>query len=183
MSEAPPPEVGSPAPDFSAPATGGETMTLRQYRGIRRVILSFYPRDFSLGCTRQLCTYRDHYAEIGRRNAVILGVSPNAPPSQQKFSRRHQFPFPLISDHDGHIARRYGVARSGRLFSAPRRVTFVIDEGGIVRGIIHHELAMRRHLAEALAVLDTLEKEVERETGGPTDRSPGARGAGGGRAR
>lgn len=157
MADTPPPAVGSPAPDFTAPATGGETITLRQYRGTRRVILSFYPRDFSWGCTRQLCSYRDHYAELGRRNAVIIGVSPNRPGSQQKFSDRYHFPFPLISDQEGSIARRYGVTRGW--LSSPRRVTFVIDEAGIIRGIIRHELAMRQHLTEAVGILDRLEKQ------------------------
>jgi peroxiredoxin Q/BCP len=157
MPESPFPAIGSLAPDFTAPATGGQTITLSQYRGTRRVILSFYPRDFSWGCTRQLCSYRDHYAELGRRNAVIIGVSPNTPDSQQKFSNRHHFPFPLVSDREGRIARRYGVAR--RLGSSLRRVTFVIDDAGIIRGIIRHELAMRQHLTEALGVLDRLETQ------------------------
>jgi len=148
--------VGSPAPDFSAPGTGGETITLSQFRNNRRVVLSFYPRDFSWGCTRQLCSYRDGYAEFTRRNAIVLGVSRNPPPSQARFAELNRLPFTLISDYVGNIARRYGVTRLGGLLSFPRRVTFVIDERGVIRGAICHEIAVGRHLSEALEILDGL---------------------------
>jgi peroxiredoxin Q/BCP len=150
------PTLGQPAPDFAAPATGGETVTLAQFRQTHRVVLSFYPRDFSSGCTRQLCSYRDGYGEVTRRRAIVVGVSRNSPDSQAAFAERNRLPFPLISDRDGTIARRYGVLRLGGLIPFPRRVTFVIDEEGIIRGILRHELAVGRHLKEALAILDEI---------------------------
>jgi len=148
--------VGSLAPDFSAPGSGGETVTLRQFRNNLRVVLSFYPRDFSWGCSRQLCSYRDGYAQFTMRNAIVLGVSRNQRSSQAKFAELNSLPFTLISDDDGSIARSYGVTRLAGLLPFPRRVTFVIDERGIIRGAISHEIAVGRHLTEALEILDRL---------------------------
>ena len=152
-------EVGSSAPDFTAPATGGGAITLSDFLHRHRVVLSFYPQDFSWGCSRQLCSYRDEHAEFSRRNAVVLGISQNTPDSQASFAARNGFPFPLLSDNKGIVARRYGVARLGGFLPFPRRVTFVIDEEGVIRGMIRHELGVGRHLTEALSILDQMKAE------------------------
>jgi len=150
------PVVGSPAPDFTAEVSGGSLITLSQFRHHHHVVLSFYPRDFSWGCTRQLCGYRDRFEEFQRRHAVVIAISGNRSESQTRFAQRHRFPFLLISDRDRRIRRAYGVLRLGGLVPLPKRITFVINQEGIIRGTIHHELAVERHLAESLVLLDEM---------------------------
>ena len=131
-------------------------ITLSQFRHHHHVVLSFYPRDFSWGCTRQLCGYRDRFEEFQRRHAVVIAVSGNRAESQTRFAGRHSFPFLLISDREGRIRRAYGVLRLGGVIPLPRRTTFVIDQEGMIRGIIHHELAVQRHFTESLTLLDEI---------------------------
>ncbi len=124
---------GDPAPDFTARADTGETVSPSDYRG-RKVVLYFYPKDDTGGCTSQACLFRDHYPEIEDRNAVVLGVSPDGVESHRKFKQKHGLPFPLLVDADHEIAERYGVwgekSMYGRKYMGIIRSHFVIDEEG-----------------------------------------------------
>jgi peroxiredoxin Q/BCP len=117
--------IGDPAPDFVLPSDSGKAVTLSEFRG-RRVILYFYPKDDTPGCTTQACGFRDHYPEITERNAVVLGISPDGVESHRRFKTRHGLPFLLLADSDHSVAKSYGAWSGLRLI----RSHFVIDEHG-----------------------------------------------------
>ena len=149
---------GTPAPDFTARLSSGEEITLSRYRGKRSVVLSFYPADFTPGCTKQACSYRDHHGEIERLGAVLLGVSADGPARHAEFIRVHGLPYPLISDPERNILRLYGAERFGGGILPARRVTYVIDAEGVIRLAAHHELLVGRHIREILKTLRSLPK-------------------------
>ncbi len=128
-------KIGEPAPDFAAISDSGEQVRLSDYRG-KRVVLYFYPKDDTPGCTTQACGFRDNYAAIEEQNAVVLGVSPDGQKSHQKFKSKYDLPFTLIMDEDHAIAEKYGVwgekSNYGRTYMGIIRSHFVIDEEGII---------------------------------------------------
>ncbi len=121
--------IGDEAPNFALPSDSGKTIKLSDYRG-KRVILYFYPKDFTSGCTTQACGFRDNIGRIEEGNAVVLGVSPDDVGSHRKFRVQYHLPFPLLADTDHRIARMYGVWRDGLPFPGVIRSHFVIDENG-----------------------------------------------------
>jgi peroxiredoxin Q/BCP len=127
------PQVGTPAPNFTAATDSGATVKLSDYRG-RRVVLYFYPKDDTPGCTTQACGFRDNYPVIEERNAVVLGVSPDSAKSHQKFKTKFNLPFTLVVDEDHEIAEAYGVwvekSMYGKKYMGIERSHFVIDEEG-----------------------------------------------------
>ena len=126
-------QVGTPAPDFEAMTDTGETIKLSNFRG-RRVVLYFYPKDDTPGCTTQSCGFRDAYPQIEERNAVVLGVSPDSAKSHQKFKTKYNLPFTLVVDENHSIAEAYGVwaekSMFGKKYMGIERSHFVIDEAG-----------------------------------------------------
>jgi peroxiredoxin Q/BCP len=126
-------KTGDAAPDFEAATDTGETIRLSDYRG-RRVVLYFYPKDDTPGCTTQACGFRDHYVEVEERNAVVLGVSPDGVKSHQRFKTKFDLPFTLLVDEDHAIAEAYGVwgekVSFGKRYMGVIRSHFVIDEAG-----------------------------------------------------
>jgi thioredoxin-dependent peroxiredoxin len=126
-------QVGDMAPDFEALTDAGKKVTLRDYRG-KRVVLYFYPKDSTPGCTTQACGFRDNYPTIEKRKAVVLGVSPDGVASHQKFKTKQQLPFTLLVDADHAIAEQYGVwgekSMYGKKYMGVIRSHFVIDEKG-----------------------------------------------------
>jgi thioredoxin-dependent peroxiredoxin len=131
MAEAP--QAGELAPDFEAVTDTGETMKLSDLRG-KRVVLYFYPKDDTPGCTTQSCGFRDSYPVIEEKNAVVLGVSPDGVKSHQKFKTKFNLPFTLLVDEDHAIAEAYGVwvekSMYGKKYMGIERSHFVIDENG-----------------------------------------------------
>ncbi len=126
-------EVGQAAPDFTLPGISGDVRrdyTLSEFRG-QKVVLAFYPGDFTPGCTKQLCQYRDQFEEFQGVNAVLLGISPQDVDSHEKWIAAKQFPFPLLADTDKKVIVEYGVKGFGPI--AVKRSTFVIDAEGILR--------------------------------------------------
>jgi thioredoxin-dependent peroxiredoxin len=125
--------VGDMAPDFTATTDAGTTVQLSDYRG-KRVVLYFYPKDDTPGCTTQACGFRDNYLAIEEKNAVVLGVSPDGAKSHQKFKTKFNLPFTLIADEDHSIAEAYGVwvekSMYGKQYMGIERSHFVIDETG-----------------------------------------------------
>ena len=130
-----PVEEGRPAPDFSLASDAGETVTLSSLRG-SPVVLYFYPKDDTPGCTTQACGIRDVYAEYEKRGAVVLGVSPDTVASHQKFKEKYGLPFTLLADPDKTVSEVYGVWREktsyGKKSMGIVRSTFVIDAEGVV---------------------------------------------------
>jgi thioredoxin-dependent peroxiredoxin len=131
-------EEGSPAPDFELTSDSGETVKLSSLRG-KPVVLYFYPKDDTPGCTTQACGIRDAYGEFERAGAVVLGVSPDDEKSHVKFRKKHQLPFTLLADTEHEVAERYGVWGEkkfmGRTYMGVKRWTFVIAENGTVKKV------------------------------------------------
>ncbi len=126
------PEVGDPAPDFTLPGVhDGERRdyTLSEYRG-QKVVLAFYPGDFTPGCTRQMCSYRDHFDEFEGVQAVLLGISPQDVDSHERWIEKRKLPFPLLADSEKKVIDAYGV---GAPVLGVRRSVFIVDGEGIVR--------------------------------------------------
>lgn len=149
---------GDPAPDFSGVATDGAPLALAQYRG-RKLVLYFYPRDDTPGCTRQACSLRDHAGEIAAKGAAVLGVSTQDPASHGAFTRKYRLNFPLLADTGGEVGRAYGVLGGPGLLAKLRsaaglaqRVTFVIDADGRIAHVIERP-DVARHAEEVLALL------------------------------
>ncbi|MGQ9925326.1 MAG: thioredoxin-dependent thiol peroxidase [Chloroflexaceae bacterium] len=126
-------KVGDMAPDFEVLSDTGEPVRLSQFRG-KKVILYFYPKDDTSGCTTQACGFRDNYPTIEEKNAVVLGVSPDSVRSHQKFKTRHNLPFTLLVDDQHQVAEAYGVwvekSMYGKKYMGVERSHFVIDEAG-----------------------------------------------------
>jgi thioredoxin-dependent peroxiredoxin len=121
-------DVGDPAPDFELPGTGGKTYRLADYRG-RKLVLAFYPGDFTAVCTKQFCSYRDQGDRLDELDAEVLGISPQSVDSHERFAEEKRLNVPLLADEDKGVARAYGVVAGPMV----RRALFVIDEQGIVR--------------------------------------------------
>mgnify|MGYP001814396731 CR=1 FL=1 len=126
-------EAGSPAPDFTLPGDDGSDISLSSYRG-KKVVLYFYPKDDTPGCTTQACDLRDNYEAMQARGVVVLGVSPDGPASHKKFREKYSLNFPLLSDEDHQVAETYGVWKEksmyGKKYWGIERSTFLIDEEG-----------------------------------------------------
>lgn len=142
--------LGHPAPDFSAKDTRGEQFQLSKLRG-KRVVLFFFPKAFTPGCTREAGTFRDAYAEMQELGAEVVGISTDDHKTQCDFAGSLKAAFPMLGDPDGEIARQFDVLWP--FFKMVRRVTFLIDEEGIVRGVYQHELRMGAHVDDALSAL------------------------------
>ena len=121
-------DIGDQAPDFELPGTGGRTYKLSEYRG-RKVILAFYPGDFTAVCTKQFCSYRDEGERMDNLGADVLGISPQSVDSHERFTEEKHLNVPLLADEDKEVARAYGVLAGPMV----RRAIFVIDEQGVVR--------------------------------------------------
>jgi peroxiredoxin Q/BCP len=148
-------KVGDPAPDFSALTDTGTTVSLADFQG-KRVVLYFYPKDDTPGCTKQACSFRDSYAEIEEKNAVVLGVSPDGQKDHQKFKTKYDLPFTLLVDEDHTISEAYGVwvekSMYGKQYMGVNRSHFVIDEKGMLVGV-HYNVKPEESLPGALAAL------------------------------
>jgi peroxiredoxin Q/BCP len=126
-------QIGDTAPDFTATTDAGETITLSKLAG-KRVVLYFYPKDDTPGCTTQACDFRDNYLAIEEKNALVLGISPDGVKSHQKFKTKYNLPFTLVADEDHQIAEAYGVwvekSMYGKMYMGISRSHFVVDESG-----------------------------------------------------
>lgn len=141
--------VGDPAPDFELPGTGDKTYRLADYRG-RKLVLAFYPGDFTAVCTKQFCSYRDNSDKLDVLGADVIGISPQSVDSHERFSEEKRLNVPLLADEDKSVARAYGVLAGPMV----RRAIFVIDEEGIVR---HRKVTLAGLTYESV---DDLERAV-----------------------
>jgi thioredoxin-dependent peroxiredoxin len=144
-------KVGSVAPGFTLPSQAGEMVSLEDFFGRKPVVLFFYPKDDSPGCTREVCAFRDNFEEFGKLDAEVIGISSDSVESHMSFAVKHELSFTLLSDEAGNIRRLYGVPKTFGLF--PGRVTYVIDKEGVVRHVFASQLSVERHVQEALAAL------------------------------
>jgi peroxiredoxin Q/BCP len=149
---------GDAAPPFEGATTDGQRVSLAGYRG-RKLVLYFYPRDDTPGCTRQACSLRDHQAELAARGAAVLGVSTQGLESHRRFTDKFGLGFPLLADTDGRVGRAYGtlggpglLARLKTAAGLASRVTFIIDEQGRIAHVIDRP-DVAHHAEEVLALL------------------------------
>ncbi|MFD2618723.1 thioredoxin-dependent thiol peroxidase [Terrilactibacillus laevilacticus] len=148
-------EAGTKAPDFTLQTTTGENLTLSSLKG-QTVVLYFYPKDMTPGCTTEACDFRDQTEVFKAHNAVVLGVSPDPVEKHQKFTEKHGLPFPLLADEDHQVAESYGVwqlkKKFGKEYMGIVRSTFVIDkEGQIVK--VWPNVKVAGHVDEVLEVV------------------------------
>ena len=150
-------KVGDKAPDFTLPSQMGDNVTLSEYLGKKNVVLYFYPKDETRGCTREACEFRDQYDVFTDLGAEVIGVSAQSVESHKSFATHYGLPFILLSDEKNEVRKLYGVPSSMGII--PGRVTYIIDKKGVVRHIFNSQFQPEKHIEEALKVLKELEKE------------------------
>ncbi|MGN6370646.1 MAG: thioredoxin-dependent thiol peroxidase [Phycisphaerae bacterium] len=153
------PVEGKAAPAFTLESTEGKALSLSEFKG-KKVVLYFYPKDDTPGCTTEACNFRDSFADFKKAGAVILGVSPDAVKSHEKFRAKFDLPFPLLADPDHAVAEKYGVWKEksmyGKKYMGIERSTFVIDSNGKIAKIFS-KVKVPKHHEEVLSAI----KEAE----------------------
>jgi thioredoxin-dependent peroxiredoxin len=148
-------EINDKAPDFSSLDQNGEKIALKDYKG-KWVVLYFYPRADTPGCTIEACSFRDSFAKLGKTGAVVLGVSPDTPRDQKKFEEKFSLPFTLVADADKKICNSYGVMQEknmyGKKVMGVARTTFIIGPDGKIKHIFH-KVKPEGHADEVLQFL------------------------------
>ena len=150
-------EVGAKAPDFTLSTQAGTQVNLSDFIGKTAVVLYFYPKDDTSGCTTEACAFRDSYEVFKDAGAEVIGISSDSAESHKQFASKYRLPFILLSDANGTVRKRYGVPSTFGLL--PGRVTYIIDKEGIVRHIFSAQFTPEKHIAEALKTLDVLKEE------------------------
>ena len=151
-------KIGDHAPDFTAEATNGSNVSLGALRG-RPVVVYFFPKAFTMGCTVETRHFCDNYQRIRELGAEIIGISADKFDRSASSPSSNKAPFPLVGDEDKRICEAFGVLWP--LIKIPQRITFVIDEEGMVRAVFHHEVQISRHLDD---VREFLERRAQRAT-------------------
>jgi peroxiredoxin Q/BCP len=151
-------QAGDKAPDFTLPSQAGEQVRLSDQLGRRTVVLYFYPKDETSGCTREACAFRDNYEVFAEAGAEVIGVSSDSVDRHAAFATHHSLPFTLVSDADGVARKAYGVPSV--LGMLPGRVTYVIDRTGTVRHVFNSMTNIGGHVSEALDVVKKLQAEA-----------------------
>ncbi|HEY9808268.1 MAG TPA: peroxiredoxin [Halomicronema sp.] len=148
-------KVGDIAPDFTLSSQTGTPVSLKDFRGKKAVVLYFYPKDDTPGCTAESCGFRDNYQTFIDAGAEVLGVSGDSQESHQKFAQKYNLPFTLLSDTGNQVRKAYGVpaAAFGLL---PGRVTYVIDKDGVIKHIFNSMMNFQAHIQESLQTLQKL---------------------------
>jgi peroxiredoxin Q/BCP len=147
-------KVGSRAPDFRLPALRGGELSLSDFLGKKNVVLFFYPKDDTPGCTVEACTFRDAYEDFVRAGAEVIGISSDSLDSHAAFAEHHRLPMQFVSDTGGRVRSLYGVKPTLGLFDG--RETFIIDKQGIVQHVFRSQVRVQQHVQESLAVLARL---------------------------
>ena len=148
-------QIGNKAPDFTLPDQDGKTVSLKSLKG-KQLVLYFYPKDDTPGCTKEACGFRDSLKAIEKINTVVLGVSMDNAASHQKFIKKYSLPFPLLCDEDGTVSKAYGVYKLknmyGKTYWGIERSTFIIDETGTLKAIFR-KVKVDGHVGEVQAAL------------------------------
>jgi peroxiredoxin Q/BCP len=150
-------KVGDSAPDFALPNQSGEMVSLKDFIGKKIIVLYFYPRDFSLGCTAEACAFRDSYEVFKEAGAEVVGVSSQSVDSHKRFASSNALQFILLSDEDGRVRKLYGASSAFGLIAG--RVTYVIDKKGIVRHVFSSQLNPTKHIEEALRIIKEISQD------------------------
>lgn len=153
-------KVGDHAPDFSLPDQSNNIVHLADLVKSAIVVLYFYPKDFSMGCTLEACTFRDNFEDFQKAGATVVGVSTDSVESHESFIQQHRLPFTLLSDTDGAVQTLYGVRSVFAAEMFPGRITYIVDKDGIVRHVFSSRVDMRAHVTDALKVIKLLQAKV-----------------------
>ena len=150
-------QVGDQAPDFTLPTQSGESFRLQDRMGERGIVLYFYPKDNTSGCTAEACAFRDSFEVFTEAGADVIGVSSDSVDKHAGFASKHELPFTLLSDKGGQVRKTYGVP--GVLGVIPGRVTYVIDRAGVVRQVFSSMTNIDGHVNDALRMVKELQAE------------------------
>ncbi|MBV9795406.1 MAG: peroxiredoxin [Actinobacteria bacterium] len=150
-------QVGDQAPDFTLPTQSGDSFRLQDRLGERVVVLYFYPKDNTSGCTAEACAFRDRFEVFTEAGADVIGVSSDSVGKHAGFASKYELPFTLLSDQGGRVRKSYGVP--GVLGVIPGRVTYVIDRNGVVRHVFSSMTNIDAHVNDALRVVKELQAE------------------------
>jgi peroxiredoxin Q/BCP len=150
-------KVGDKALEFTLPSQMGDDVMLSEFFGKKNVVLYFYPKDETTGCTKEACTFRDNYEELTKLGAEVIGVSGQSVESHKSFASHYGLPFILLSDEGNKVRELYGVPSSMGII--PGRVTYIIDKKGMVRHIFNSQTQAQKHVEEAKKTLLEIEKE------------------------
>jgi peroxiredoxin Q/BCP len=148
-------KIGDKAPDFSLLDEQGRPVSLKDYLGKNVVVLYFYPKDFTSGCTTEACSFRDSYKPYREKGAVVIGVSLDSVESHKKFSEKYALPFTILSDNRKEVAKAYGVLGTGGLMA--KRATFIIDKDGTIARIFP-KVDVKNHSEQVLQALDEIQR-------------------------
>ncbi|GCF08716.1 peroxiredoxin [Dictyobacter arantiisoli] len=153
-------KVGDIAPDFSLPTQDGKQVSLKDFQGKEAVVLYFYPKDDTPGCTAEACTFRDSYEAFKDVGAEVIGISSDDTASHQQFASKYKLPFILVSDNGAAVRKRYGVKdeNTEKFGVLPGRVTFVIGKDGIVLHVFSSLFSPEKHITEAITILKANDK-------------------------
>lgn len=147
--------MGDVASDFTLRSQSGEEVSLGDFVGRKRaIVLFFYPKDDTPGCTKEACSFRYDYEQFEKLEAEVIGISSDSVRSHERFVEKHGLPFGLLSDEGGEVRKIYGVPNTLGLF--PGRVTYVIDEEGVVRHVFSSQIGVTRHVEQALKALEAI---------------------------
>jgi thioredoxin-dependent peroxiredoxin len=149
-------KIDDPAPIFESVADDGSKFSLSDLIGKTNIVLYFYPKDFTMGCTKEACSFRDQWEKVLSMNATVVGISSDGPETHANFKKEHRLPFTLVSDQDKSIRKLYGATGT----FLPPRVTFVIDKTGKIKNIFNSQLNISKHVEEALRSLRDISNEV-----------------------
>jgi thioredoxin-dependent peroxiredoxin len=150
-------KAGDTAPDFTLPSQMGDTVTLSEFRSKKNVVLYFYPKDETTGCTKEACAFRDSYDVFTTLGAQVLGVSSQSVESHKSFASHYGLPFILLSDEGGKVRQLYGVPATFGII--PGRVTYIIDKRGKVKHVFNSQSHPELHIEESIKVLKEIEEE------------------------
>lgn len=147
-------QVGELAPDFELPDQQGKSVKLSQLKGKSHVVIFFYPKDNTPGCTAQSCSFRDNYSGFRELNTEIIGISSDSINSHASFASEHNLPFPILSDADKRVRKLYQVKNT--LGVLPARATFVVDKAGVIRFALSSQMNIQQHIDKSLEMIRSL---------------------------
>ncbi|NVK29184.1 MAG: peroxiredoxin [Flavobacteriia bacterium] len=151
-------EVGDTIPSFTLSNQNGEQVSIADYLGKGPLVIYFYPKDDTPGCTREACSFRDSYESFTDAGAQVFGVSSDSPSRHKEFAEKYRLPFELLSDTSNTVRKQFGV--KGDLFGLiPGRVTFVIDSKGVVQHVFDSQTRAERHIDESLAAIERIKED------------------------
>lgn len=148
-------KTGDKIPFFTLPDHNGKSFSVESLFAKKALVIYFYPKDETAGCTRQACAFRDHYQDFQDAGAEVIGISSDSENSHGSFVDHHNLPFVLLSDKDGELRKQFGVPPS-LLGLLPGRVTYIVDKKGVVKYIFNSQIRIEKHITEALRILKEL---------------------------